>query len=151
MHRLDGGLRDMNEQQPGAFVGCDTVIQRQLGFQRSSSEIRQLGGGFLDFFWGQKWGRSKMGSGRYLLLLSRYVFRSSFWAGLARRGTRQSSLRLSGAGSSGRRKAQVAVIRRIHQENLILGLGGGTQEHGIGFSEIRNCYPETEGWCQRDH
>jgi len=54
---------------------------------------------------------SKNWSGRYLLLLRRYVFRSSFWSGLARRGTRQSSLRLSGAGSSGRGKAQVAVSR----------------------------------------
>ena len=68
-----------------------------------------------------------------------------------RRETRQSLLRLSLAGSSGRGKAQVAVIRRINQENLMLGLSGGTQEHGIGFSEIRNCYPETEGWCQSDH
>jgi len=81
-----------------------------------------------------------MGLGRYLLLFRRYVNRSPFWAGLARRGTRQSSLRLSGAGSSGRGKAQVAVIRINHQENLVLGLSGGTQEQGIGFSEIRNCY-----------
>ena len=95
--------------------------------------------------------RLKMGSGRYLLLLMRYVFRSSFWAVLARLETRQSSLRLSLAGSSGRGKAQVVVIRRINQENLMLGLSGDTQEHGIGFSEIRNCYTETEGWCQRDH
>jgi len=65
-----------------------------------------------------------------------------------RRETRQSSLLLSLAGSSGRGKAQVAVIRRINQENLMLGLSGDTQEHGIGFSEILNYYPETEGWCQ---
>jgi len=43
-----------------------------------------------------------------------------------RRETRQSSLRLSLAGSSGGGKAQVAVIRRINQENLMLGLSGGT-------------------------
>jgi len=52
---------------------------------------------------------------------------------------------VSGAGSSGGGKAQVAVIRRINQENLMLGLSGGTHEHGIGFSEIRNCYPEKGG------
>jgi len=63
-----------------------------------------------------------------------------------RRETRQSSLRLSLAGSSGGGKAQVAVIRRINQENLMLELSGSTQEHEIGFSETRNCYPETEGW-----
>jgi len=56
-----------------------------------------------------------MGSGRYLLLLRRYVLDRRFGQ-VDRRETRKSSLRLSLAGSSGRGKAQGAVIRRINQE-----------------------------------